>query len=75
MQPTEHPIRTGDWICACDGQVQVAQAGATCRMGGMTWMQGEADSAPPHARKYQELLTALIGKLRADLGAGKMVHA
>jgi iduronate 2-sulfatase len=53
-------------------QDQVAKAGASCRIAGMIWMQGEADSVAGHAQKYQERLTDFIVKIRTDLGIGKM---
>jgi iduronate 2-sulfatase len=53
-------------------QDQATKAGATSRIGGMIWMQGEADAAPAHAKNYQERLTAFIGKIRTDLGVEKM---
>ncbi|MBR2432516.1 MAG: hypothetical protein IKB23_06320, partial [Clostridia bacterium] len=51
-----------------EGLAQIKEAGYTPRIRGMWWMQGEAETwSNEMASAYSELLTTLIGDVRADL--------
>lgn len=50
-----------------DGLSALIAAGHTYEVGGMVWVQGEADTSSPNDANYEANLTNLIERIRSDL--------
>ncbi len=55
-----------------DAMVRAKQAMKDGTLKAILWHQGESDSNPKNAALYEEKLTALIARFRAELGAPKL---